>query len=107
TDVRRVHSEYSVDLLNYIVHFNAWPFEDEERRLEPPPGLRGGASGWMTFPLTPAVLRNKRAALRRYESQMKTMDWFLDGFARSNEMFSRPPSTRVVLPSRRNLCCDR
>jgi len=37
---------------------------------------------------------------------MHVMDWFLDGFARSNELFSRPASTQVVLPSRRNLCCD-
>jgi LmbE family N-acetylglucosaminyl deacetylase len=106
SDVRRVRPDYNVDLLNYVVHFNAWPFEDDERRLEPPPGLRGGSSGWMTFPLTPAELRTKRAALRKYESQRHAMDWFLDGFARSNEVFSRPAATRVVLPSRRNLCCD-
>jgi hypothetical protein len=37
---------------------------------------------------------------------MHVMDWFLDGFARSNEVFSRPASTRVVLPSRRSPCCD-
>ena len=73
TDVRRVDPNYSVDLLNYIVHFNAWPFEDDERRLEPPPGLRGGASGWMRFPLTAAELRTKRAALRRYQSQQHAM----------------------------------
>jgi LmbE family N-acetylglucosaminyl deacetylase len=106
TDVRRVHPDYGVDLLNYIVHFNAWPFEDEELRLVPPPGLRGGASGWMRFPLTPTELKTKRGALRRYQSQQHAMDWFLDGFARSNELFSRPASTQVVLPSRRNLCCD-
>jgi len=106
SDVRRVHPDYDVDLLNYIIHFNAWPFEDDELRLEPPPGLRGGTSGWMSFRLTPAELRTKRAALRRYESQMHAMDWFLAGFARSNEVFSRPVITQVVLPSRRNLCCD-
>jgi hypothetical protein len=33
-----------------------------------------------------------------------TMGWFLDGFARSNEIFSRPKPARVVLPVRRNLC---
>jgi len=106
TDVRRVHADYNVDVLNYIIHFYAWPFEDDELKLEPPPGLRGGASGWMRFPLTAAELRAKRAALRRYESQMHVLDWFLDGFARSNEIFSRPADTRVVLPSRHNLCCD-
>ena len=37
TDVRRVHPDYSADVLNYIVHFYSWPFEDEESRLPPPP----------------------------------------------------------------------
>jgi LmbE family N-acetylglucosaminyl deacetylase len=106
TDVRRVHPDYNVDVLNYIVHFYAWPFEDDELRLDPPPGLRGGTSGWMRFPLTLAELRIKRAALRRYETQMHVLDWFLAGFARSNEVFSRPAATRIMLPSRRNLCCD-
>jgi len=107
TDVRRVQPEYSVDVLNYIVHFYSWPFEDEEQRLAPPPGLQGGSSGWMRFPLTPAELRKKRADLGRYRTQMHVMDWFLDGFARSNEVFSRPRPFTVRLPSRRNLCCDR
>jgi LmbE family N-acetylglucosaminyl deacetylase len=106
TSVRRVHPDYSVDVLNYVVHFFAWPFEDEERRLDPPPGLRGGSSGWMRLPLTPAEQRTKRAALSKYATQMHVMDWFLDGFARSNEVFSRPGPFKIALPSRRNLCCD-
>jgi len=106
TAVRRVQPEYSVDLLNYIIHFYAWPFEDDEMRLDPPPGLRGGPSGWMRFPLAAAELRTKRSALRRYGSQMHVMDWFLDGFARTNEVFSRPGPFKIALPSRRNLCCD-
>jgi LmbE family N-acetylglucosaminyl deacetylase len=106
-DVRRVHPEFSTDVINYIVHFNTWPFEDDGPRLGPPPGLRGGASGWMRLALTPAEARNKRQALRRFTTQMHVMDWFLDGFARSNEVFSRPRPFRVVLPSRRSPCCDR
>jgi len=104
TDIRRVHPGFSADVVNYIVHFYSWPFEDEESRLPPPPGLRGGASGWLRFPLTPAETRLKRAALRRYSTQMHVMDWFLDGFARSNEVFSRPAPFRVVLPVRRTVC---
>jgi LmbE family N-acetylglucosaminyl deacetylase len=104
TDVKRVQPDFSTDVLNYIVHFYSWPFEDEETRLAPPPGLRGGASGWLRFPLTPAETRTKRVALRKYKTQMHVMDWFLDGFARSNEVFSRPASARVVLPIRRNVC---
>ena len=105
-DVKRVHPDFSTDVINYIVHFNAWPFEDDGPKLEPPPGLRGGASGWIRFPLTPAETRTKRRALRRYTTQWHVMDWFLDGFARSNEVFSRPRPFRVILPSRRSPCCD-
>ena len=32
--------------------------------------------------------------------------WFLNGFVRANEVFSRPGPPHVVLPARRNLCCD-
>jgi len=106
TNVRRVYPDYGVDVLNYIIHFYAWPFEDEELRLAPPPGLRGGESGWLRFPLTPSEQRTKHAALARYTTQMHVMDWFLDGFSRSNEVFSRPGPFKVMLPSRRNLCCD-
>ena len=107
TDVRRVHPEFRTDVINYIIHFNTWPFEDDGPRLEPPPGLRGGASGWMRLALTPAETRTKRQALRRFTTQMHVLDWFLDGFARSNEVFSRPRPFKVVLPSRRSPCCDR
>jgi LmbE family N-acetylglucosaminyl deacetylase len=106
TDVRRVHPEFTTDVINYIVHFNTWPFEDDGPRLDPPPGLRGGTSGWMRLALSPAEARSKRQALRRFTTQMHVMDWFLDGFARSNEVFSRPRPFKVALPSRRSLCCD-
>jgi LmbE family N-acetylglucosaminyl deacetylase len=106
-DVARVHPELTPDLVNYIVHYNNWPFEDDGPRLDPPPGLRGGASGWMRVELTREELRAKRAALHRYKTQMDAMRWFLEAFARSNEMFSRPAPTRVVLPSRRSPCCDK
>jgi LmbE family N-acetylglucosaminyl deacetylase len=105
-DVRRVHPGFVTDEINYIVHFNTWPFEDDGPALEPPPGLRGGASGWMRLALSPAETRNKRQALRRFTTQVHVMDWFLDGFARSNEVFSRPKPFRVILPSRRSPCCD-
>ncbi len=106
TDVRRVRPEFSTDVINYVIHFNTWPFEDDGPRLDPPPGLRGGASGWMRLSLTPAETRNKRQALRRFTTQMHVMDWFLDGFARSNEVFSRPRPFKVVLPSRSSPCCE-
>jgi LmbE family N-acetylglucosaminyl deacetylase len=107
TDVRRVHAEYKTDVINYVIHYYSWPFEDDGPQMDPPPGLRGGASGWMRLALTPAETRNKRQSLRRYSTQMRVMDWFLEGFARSNEVFSRPRPFAVMLPSRRSPCCDR
>jgi LmbE family N-acetylglucosaminyl deacetylase len=106
-DVERVHPDVHPDVINYIVHFYSWPFQDEGPRLSPPPGLGGGASGWIALDLSPAEQRTKRLALRAYQTQEHMMSWFLDGFARRNEVFSRAAATRVVLPARRNLCCDR
>jgi len=103
-DVKRVHSDYAPDVVNYIVHWYSWPFEDESRELSPPPGLRGGISGWMRVGLTRHQQQTKRAALKEYQTQMHVMNWFLDGFARPNEVFSRPAPVRVVLPRRRNPC---
>jgi LmbE family N-acetylglucosaminyl deacetylase len=106
-DVGRVHPEFSADVITYIVHYYSWPFDRDGPRLEPPPGLRGGISGWLRLPLTDAEAEAKRAALRHYRTQMHVMAWFLDGFARSNEIFSRPAPPRVVLPDRRAVCDDR
>jgi LmbE family N-acetylglucosaminyl deacetylase len=104
TDVRRVQPDFSTDVINYIVHYYGWPFQDDGPRLEPPPGLGGGVSGWMRLPLTLAERKAKRTALSRYRTQMHVMSWFLDGFARSNELFSRPAPVRAVLPLRHNRC---
>jgi len=102
--VRRVFPEYTADVLNYIVHYKSWPFEDNRLSLPPPPGLSGGASGWISVPLTQDEMRAKRDALRRYRTQQHAMKWFLDGFVRSNEVFSRPAPTRVVLPLKHQSC---
>lgn len=61
----------------------------------------------MRLALTPEETRAKREALRQFKTQMKVMDWFLDGFARANEVFSRPKPFKVILPTRRSRCCDR
>ena len=105
-DVRRVDPEFATDLVTYIVHYYSWPFEDDGPVLEPPPHLRGGVSGWLRLPLSKTEARAKKAALKRYRTQMRVMGWFLDGFARSNEVFSRPRPLRVVLPDRRAVCDD-
>jgi LmbE family N-acetylglucosaminyl deacetylase len=106
SDVKRVDPKYVPDILTYVVHYFAWPFEGEGAALSPPPGLRGGVSGWIRVPLTSTELRNKRRALKRYQSQVHVMDWFLQGFARPNEIFSRPAPPRVVLPMRTSPCCS-
>ena len=106
TDVRRVHPEFTTDVVNYIIHLNSWPFEDDGPHARAAAALRGGASGWMRLPLTPAEAATSAQALRRYSTQMRVMDWFLDGFVRSNEVFSRPRPFKVELPSRRSPCCD-
>jgi LmbE family N-acetylglucosaminyl deacetylase len=104
--VSRVDPALSIDFLTYIVHYYSWPFEDDGPALAPPPRLRGGVSGWLRLPLTKAEARAKRHALRLYRTQMRVMGWFLDGFARSNEVFSRPAPLRVALPDRRAACDD-
>ena len=106
SDVTRVEPEFSADLVTYIVHYYSWPFEDDGPQLGPPPHLHGGVSGWLSLPLTRAEAHAKSVALKRYRTQMHVMAWFLDGFARSNEIFSRPAARRLVLPNRRAVCDD-
>jgi LmbE family N-acetylglucosaminyl deacetylase len=102
--VRRAHPDFEVDLVNYIIHYYSWPFEDDAPRIPPPEGLSGGVSGWLNVPLSAAELKTKRAALALYKSQMDVMGWFLNGFARRNEWFSRPARPHVTLPVRRSPC---
>jgi LmbE family N-acetylglucosaminyl deacetylase len=105
TAVKRDQPALTIDRLNYIIHHDSWPFEDdEERRMPPPPGLNAGVSGWIEVTLTESQQRAKRDALKQYTSQMHVMDWFLEGFERSTEVFSRPAPSRVVLPVKRSAC---
>ena len=105
--VARVVPGLAPDVVNYIVHYDDWPFNDDRAALRPPPGLRGGASGWIRVTLTPEELQAKREAIRRYGTQMRAMRSFLEAFARSNEVFSRPAPARLVLPTKSSPCCDR
>jgi LmbE family N-acetylglucosaminyl deacetylase len=92
------------DVFTYIVHYFAWPFDDGSESLASPPGLSSGASGWLTVPLTRAEVRTKRTALHRYKSQMKVMDWFLEGFARTSEVFGHPVVPDPKLPFAKDPC---
>ena len=103
-DVARVRRQFRFDLLAYVVHFDDWPFAAAAPALPPPPGLTGGVSNWIRFPLSDGELVHKRQALQEHRTQMQVIRWFLEGFARTNEIFSRPPPPHVVLPMRRNPC---
>jgi LmbE family N-acetylglucosaminyl deacetylase len=103
-DVTRVHPDRDVDVVTYIVHYYSWLFEDDAPRSEPPENLSGGVSGWLNVPLSRGELKTKRTALTRYKSQMDVMGWFLNGFARRNEWFSRQARPNITLPARRSLC---
>lgn len=106
TDVQRVDPAYHADLLTYVIHYFSWPLEDDDPRIEPPDGLGPRRAEWRSVTLTDAELNNKLAAINRYKSQMKVMDWFLTGFARRNEVFARRPLPRIMLPVHRNPCND-
>ncbi|SRR6266542_3407854 len=103
-DVFRVEPGFDADLITYIIHYYSWPFETDPPRLDPPPDLSSGVSGWLTVPLTTREMETKRRALRQYKTQMRVMDWFLEGFVRRSEIFSRPATRHVVLPVRRSPC---
>ena len=103
-DVTRVDRRFHTDLVSYIVHYNDWGFEDDEPVLSPPEDLDGGVSGWIIRPLSDSELTKKRDAIHKFKSQMDVMGWFLDGFARRNEVFSRPAPRTVMLPLRTSVC---
>lgn len=103
-DVERVHPKFRTDLITYIVHYNAWPFDHPGPTFPFPEDLDSGTTGWINVPLTPDQVSVKRAALHRYKSQMDVTPWFLDGFARANEVFSRPATPHLTLPVTQSPC---
>jgi LmbE family N-acetylglucosaminyl deacetylase len=103
-DVERVHPKFKTDLITYIVHYNAWPFDRPGPLFPFPQDLDPGVSGWINVTLTPEQRAIKLSALHRYKSQMDVTPWFLDGFARANEVFSRPAPPHITLPVSRSLC---
>ena len=102
--VIRANRHFHTDLLTYIVHYNSWGFEDADPVLNPPEDLDGGVAGWIVRPLTDNQLTTKRQAIHKFKSQMDVMDWFLDGFVRRTEVFSRPAPPEVTLPLRTSVC---
>lgn len=103
-DVQRTRMQFHTDVITYIVHYNSWPFDHPGTSLPPPEYLDSGVSEWLIVPLDAHDVDLKRAALHAYKSQMDVMGWFLDGFARTNEVFARPATPHVVLPLAKNVC---
>ena len=56
-------------------------------QLRPPDGFPTGEGRWASLALTPEEIAAKKEALLLYHSQMVVMGRFMQGFARSNELF--------------------
>ena len=97
-DVTRVDPGYRTDLITYVIHFDSWPWSGEV------PELSGGRSGWLHLRLSDREKAAKLEAIHKYKTQMKMMDWFLEAFARGEEVFSRPAPPKVALPLKTSPC---
>jgi LmbE family N-acetylglucosaminyl deacetylase len=97
-DIARVDRAYRADLLTYVIHAGSWPYDGDV------PPMSAGRSGWLRLRLTVQEQRRKLQAIEKYKTQLKVMESFLKAFDRPEEVFARPPATRVVLPLRANPC---
>ena len=71
-DVTRVHPRFQTDLINYIVHYYSWGFEDDDPFLKPPEDLDPGVSGWLIVPLSDGEVDRKRASAPRVQEPDET-----------------------------------
>ncbi len=79
-----------IRLLTYLVHRGDWPVprgDHINEPLAPPHALSRGETKWFSFPLSPAIVQAKRAAIKSYRSQTSIEKGFLTSFARRNEIF--------------------
>jgi LmbE family N-acetylglucosaminyl deacetylase len=97
--VERASPDIRPELMTYIVHIDGWPFTEGGV-----PPVSAGPSGWVRVRLTNTELRAKLEAIRKYKTQMKVMQTFLEGFAKPMEAFSKPRAGRVALPLRHSPC---
>jgi LmbE family N-acetylglucosaminyl deacetylase len=101
SDVSRVDPEFSTDLVTYIVHYYSWPFEDDGPRLGPPPHLRGGASGWLSLPLTRAEAHAKSVAIKSYRRRCTSWRGFSTGSRVQRDLLAAVgPTSRPSRPAR-------
>ncbi len=74
----------------YLVHRGDWPVPQglyESASLPPPAQMASLDTRWEELPLSPADVRAKYAAIKRYPSQTEVASRFLFSFARRNELF--------------------
>jgi len=81
-------------LYGYLIH---WPHFPSPRRLRPrlplgpPPDIFYPRSTWLQLPLSRAETKRKLSAVKRYRSQLPSLDRLLLDFVRANELFASLP----------------
>lgn len=90
----------------YIIHFGSWPrpvHYHPEQLLEPPVALLDDGD-WQSLPVTLAQAELKYRAILQHRTQITTRQYFLESFARANELFAGIPPDRVpVIPVNQKL----
>lgn len=78
------------DLYFYVIHFGSWPrpvHYHPDVELVPPAALLDDGL-WMTWPLEPDQTETKYKAILQYRTQITTKQYYLESFARTNEIFA-------------------
>jgi LmbE family N-acetylglucosaminyl deacetylase len=74
----------------YLIHFGGWPrpvHYHPDVALTPPAVLANDYT-WLYFPLQPDEVEKKYQAILDYRTQMTIGQYYLESFARSNELFA-------------------
>jgi LmbE family N-acetylglucosaminyl deacetylase len=85
-------------LYGYLIH---WPRFPSPRRLRPrlplapPADIVSLRSTWLRLPLSPDETRRKLSAIKRYRSQLPSLDRLLLDFVRANELFASLPVREI------------
>jgi LmbE family N-acetylglucosaminyl deacetylase len=97
--------QYNVTAYEYLVHYQLiWPQPRKfapDLHLLPPENLIGPGNQWMEFTLTPAVEKQKEAAIFTYQSQLhnRWLRGLLLSSIRNNELLAIPKISSGSRPS--------
>jgi N-acetyl-1-D-myo-inositol-2-amino-2-deoxy-alpha-D-glucopyranoside deacetylase len=83
---------YKAKEWSYLVHRGDFPAPWMYRPtlpLHPPYALRNVGTEWIALPMSKEEEEKKHGALKKYPSQTKVMDPFLEAFVRTNELLGR------------------